>query len=297
MKTIIVSTLVQDKITLANGEFAGDYPGGAGLYAFCGAALFEEESLLLCGVGKDYKKLFGEWFQKNKFSEEGLLVKDEHTAISEVRYLQDGERNETPVLGSQHYKSLEATPSDLENICADANAVYIFKDFGEDGFWEDILRLREKHKFSLLWELNADITTKEHCEKVKQIAQHVDVLSLNQKEALQMLDCTCVNEGARKLQEFGVPAVYLRCGKKGALYITKDTIHESPSVQVEDVVDVTGAGNASSAAVLCGYARGYEPSVCAKMGSVAAAFCIAQYGPPLDFEKSRLQAQKIMKKG
>ncbi len=294
MKTVIVSTLVTDEITLPSGQYAGAFPGGAGLYALCGAALFEEDSLLLTGVGEDCGPLLGGWFTQSGLSQEGLLRRDAHTAVSRVQYQAGGERVETPAFGLSHYQKLEARCEDLENQCREAQAVYIFKDFGEGNYWERVLRLRETAGFSLLWELNADITTKEHCPQIKEIAQRLDILSLNRSEAFRMLDSQNLADCARRLQAWGLPAVYLRCGKQGALYITGQEILEIPALTYRQVVDVTGGGNSSSAAVLCGYARGLPPAVCGRMGSVAAALCIAQYGPPAIGPESRAAAQAML---
>ena len=47
--------------------------------------------------------------------------------------------------------------------------------------------------------------------------------------------------------------------------------------------DVTGAGNASSAAVLVAHCEGVAPALAAAMGAVCAACIIAQFGPPAQF--------------
>ena len=44
--------------------------------------------------------------------------------------------------------------------------------------------------------------------------------------------------------------------------------------------DPTGAGNSSTAAVLCGWCQGKAPAECGAMGAVSAARCIEQFGPP-----------------
>ncbi len=47
MRNIVVSTLVCDRITLPDGRFAGEYPGGAGLYALCGMGIWSGDVLLV----------------------------------------------------------------------------------------------------------------------------------------------------------------------------------------------------------------------------------------------------------
>ena len=60
-----------------------------------------------------------------------------------------------------------------------------------------------------------------------------------------------------------------------------------PPVSGVNVIDATGACNASSAAVLYGVCEGFAPFECGIMGSISAAFCIGQFGPPRLDDRAR----------
>lgn len=237
----------------------------------------------------------GDWFGKYGISTAGLMVRDEHTAVSRVVYSADGERVETPPYGLSHYRKMEAVPEDLAAVCGGAKGVYIFKDFGPDGYWDAVLALKKQHGFALMWELNADIAQKDCADRIHGIAGQIDILTLNRTEAANLLGTQTPQQSAAALQSWGVPAVYLRCGSEGALYITPRQIWQIPPVPNANVVDPTGGGNSSSAAVLYAYCEGMRPLECGIVGSISAAACIAQYGPPALDAAARQRALELKK--
>ncbi len=104
MKYIIASTAVTDEIRFADGKTVERVAGGAGIYALCGMRLWTEEVLLVTGVGADYRDIYGRWYEDNGISLEGLIVKDQRTPHNIITYFADGEREETPLYGPEHYK-------------------------------------------------------------------------------------------------------------------------------------------------------------------------------------------------
>jgi sugar/nucleoside kinase (ribokinase family) len=104
-----------------------------------------------------------------------------------------------------------------------------------------------------------------------------------------LLNSASLAECAQRLLEWGLPVVYLRAGAQGALVLAGGRWLEIPSVSGVEAVDPTGAGNSSSAGVLCGYCQGVSPWEYGVMGSISAAMCVAGYGMPerIDDEKKR----------
>ena len=102
MEYAIVSTAVADHIRLSSGEDIGFRLGGAGIYAWSGVRLWSDSCRLITGVGADFSTLFGGWLRESGADTSGLIVKDARTAISNIRYFEDGERVETPEYGLMH---------------------------------------------------------------------------------------------------------------------------------------------------------------------------------------------------
>ena len=104
MDYIIASTVVTDEIRFADKKTVVKKAGGAGIYALCGIRLWCSSVMPVTGVGRDYGELFGDWYQKNHISMEGLIEKDEKTPYNIIQYFEDGERSETALYGADHYR-------------------------------------------------------------------------------------------------------------------------------------------------------------------------------------------------
>lgn len=296
-KYVIVSTIVTDNVTQPDGTFSGCYLGGAGTYALAGIRLWTPNAMIVAGIGEDFSDSYYTWFRRNSCSQKGMLVKDAHTAVSDVVYQKDGERQETPEYGKEHYWKMEASAKELSPFLENAKGVYIFKDL-QKKFWEQVIEDHKKYRFSLMWELNAEIAVPERLEDVRKLAKHCELISMNEAEAQQLFGCTDMEEVVKQLLSWKIPVIYLRVGKKGAYILAEGKTFYIPSVKNVKVADATGAGNSSTAAVLYGYCEGASPLQCGIMGSISAARCIEQYGPPdlseEKMKKARCTLEDIM---
>ena len=131
-----------------------------------------------------------------------------------------------------------------------------------------------------MWEIAADATYFENKEWCKEIASTVDILSINLTESQNLLGLKDVESIISEFKTWDVDLTFFRLGSKGSIMITKKETVEVPSEKNVKVVDNTGGGNSSSGAVLCGYCEGRTLYECGKMGSMAAAKCLEQYGVP-----------------
>jgi adenosine kinase len=68
-------------------------------------------------------------------------------------------------------------------------------------------------------------------------------------------------------------------GKDGATVYTRDTQVHVPIVSAERILDPTGVGDAFRGGFLTGFAHGMDFETCARMGTMAATYCIEQRGP------------------
>lgn len=301
MDYIIASTSVTDEIHFACQEQGDDsrekvkvVAGGAGIYALCGIGAWSRDVLLVTGVGRDYEELYGSWYEKNQFSMEGLLVKDEKTPYTVIQYFADGEREETPRYGAGHYQKIEVTPRELAPYFSTAKGIYIFKNSSRE-FWKEILELKKDSKVTVMWEIANDAVCPENKETVKDIAGKLEILSINAEEAKSLLGTDSLEEIIEEFQSWGLPLIFLRRGAQGALMITPNQAVAVPSETGVSVVDPTGGGNSSSAAVLYGFTQGCDPVTCGHMGSISAALCISQYGVPAVIDESvRRQAKEAL---
>lgn len=296
-KYLIVSTAVTDEIHKHGHPDVQYALGGAGVYALVGAKVWIDDLSILTGVGEDFSSLHLEWFKNNNLSTANLMVKDPHTPKTIIQYEDEDHRTETPFYGAEHYQKMNAGVSDIaEALTKDTMGIYVFKTHDEV-FWEELLQLKNQRDFKILWELNADSASFEYLSKVKKIAEQIDVLSLNRTEAQSLFGVMDTETIINNLQGWDINTVFLRAGSEGAYMITKNSTLKIKSVEQVRVVDVTGGGNSSSAAVLIGYCEGRSLEEMGLMGSISAAICIEQEGVPKIIDKHiRVKAVEILQR-
>jgi adenosine kinase len=79
----------------------------------------------------------------------------------------------------------------------------------------------------------------------------------------------------REMTQFSVVTL----GEGGSLIYQKEKQVQIPVVTPDKIADPTGVGDAFRGGFLTGYAHGWELEICARMGAVAAAYCLEQDGP------------------
>jgi len=80
------------------------------------------------------------------------------------------------------------------------------------------------------------------------------------------------------LLNLGIEKVFLKQGKNGAMVFTKDKVFKKPSLNVDKVVDNTGAGDYFNAGVLAGISLGFNEDKALELGIYAAGMSLRDYG-------------------
>jgi sugar/nucleoside kinase (ribokinase family) len=115
------------------------------------------------------------------------------------------------------------------------------------------------------------------------LIKDVDILLINEAEALQLTEQDGVASAAASLLEGGLRAVVIKRGEYGAVVFHQDFTFAVPAYPLVSVVDPTGAGDSFAGGFL-----GYLSSVgdtgndairrAAVVGSVMASFAVESYG-------------------
>ena len=275
---LVVGAALVDNILYADGSRRENIPGGAGLYALAGAALFSDNAVLITGTGRDLPQTFGPWLERNGLSTSGLRFADDHAPRNILRYIDEATRTETPVYGAAHFARIEPTAADVARQIDDARSIYIFRNT-DPSFWSDVLPMLEAHASSVLWEIALDACSPQHLPAIRNIARRVEALSINIEEAGMIFETLRVASLIDALRTLQAPTVFLRAGARGSYVITQGQTALVPTLAT-DPVDVTGGGNAFGGGTVVGMAMGVGALRAAAMGSIAARFAISQYGPP-----------------
>ena len=109
------------------------------------------------------------------------------------------------------------------------------------------------------------------------IADKVDLVFGNHDEIVSLLGVDDNDQIVAKLRSLTKTSC-VTLGENGSMIITADEVLQIPAVEVDQVVDTTGAGDLYAAGVLAGLAKGATLEQAGLMGSCAAAEIITHIG-------------------
>jgi len=122
------------------------------------------------------------------------------------------------------------------------------------------------------------------------VKKYADYLFMNEDEAEALLGA----DAEKKLLSLKpkIP-IFLKKGKRGSLVIFRKSAYHVPALPAK-AIDTTGAGDAYTAGVLYGIARGYSPRGSAKIGCMLATKVVGKVGAgiPLSHTRIRIKHKK-----
>lgn len=132
---------------------------------------------------------------------------------------------------------------------------------------DDILEIVERSDFLFL-----------SFEELKALVKGRLDIKQDSGQSIKSKKKTLAEEGAAFLVDLGADVVSVTLGKLGCYVADGEKRHFVKAYPVENVVDTTGAGDAFVAGFLYGVLSGRRLEDCGRLGNIAAAFCIREYG-------------------
>ncbi|PDQ35085.1 MAG: hypothetical protein B5766_08155 [Candidatus Lumbricidophila eiseniae] len=284
--TAILSHIVIDEIYAAGALRAVSEVGGAGAYAAIGASLAGRawDSALVSGVGSEDRIALSGWCAHRQIDSSGLFVASEHSPRTRIEYYADGERDETPVFGLEHFDAHTPLPEHIPFAPTDLRGTYLFHAH-ESEYWSKISDFRSRSTSPILWELSRDSCSPMLLGTVVERAQLVDIVSINRTEAFALLATSTVEETIHRLRDFST-TVLLRLGHEGSVIVDGTYSVAIPPVKVR-VVDPTGGGNSYSGAFIAAFAVSGNLADAGRLAAASAGLVISQQGAPLVSDTER----------
>jgi sugar/nucleoside kinase (ribokinase family) len=106
----------------------------------------------------------------------------------------------------------------------------------------------------------------------------VDILFANDLELKSLYTTSSLEAAVDAVRAEGLLTA-VTIGGDGAIVVTPDGMVTVPATPVDDVVDLTGAGDLFASGFLFGLARGMAHADAARLGTMAAAEVIGHIGP------------------
>lgn len=280
MKYIIATTVSTDEVHLADGTVFANQPGSAGFYALAGLRVYSEDVLICGGIGPEYLPRHEKWYRDNHVSTEGLVLRSDVSPTIVIQYFPDGYRIDQPNVGLHVFRALDPTPEEVFRCCGpETRGVYTFKGLDRPNL-DALIEGKKQYGYKLMWEIGEDACVPENIPVIEEYLKQIDVFSINRGEARKLYGVQTEEEAQERLRKAAPNWVYFRRGSQGGNILAGGEVYCCGSVKDVKVVDSTGGGNSSSAAVLYAFCEGYSPKMAAAMGSAAAAVIISQLGVP-----------------
>lgn len=249
-------------------EFRMALGSASAIYA-CGMATLGYDVTFISKVGMD---------QFGRFCLDAL----EHAHISTAGVLQSKESTTgvTIVLSTREDRALvtclgaiaELRYADVQQLTFSGHThLHLTSYFLQQALRPDILLLIHQAKragLTLSFDPNSD-PAEQWTSDIEEIFTKVDILFLNETEALAATRQTEVREALRVLQRHQT-CVVIKLGRNGAIGSRDGEIVHAPGYPV-DVVDTTGAGDSFAAGFVHGMLLGRDLVTCLRFGNAAGA--------------------------
>jgi sugar/nucleoside kinase (ribokinase family) len=106
----------------------------------------------------------------------------------------------------------------------------------------------------------------------------IDIIFANADEAKSLYQTDNFEHAVSQLRKDCKLAAITR-SEHGSVIVRGEERYDIDAIDIDEVVDTTGAGDLYAAGFLHGYAHGKPLDVCGKLGSLAAGLVIQQIGP------------------
>ncbi len=214
-----------------------------------------------------------------------------------VNVTPDAQRSMTTFLGAAGFVS----PDDIDAEQIKRAAITFFEGYlfeqpvARDAFTKACAIARENGKRSALTLSDASCVERQFDVLNSFIADHVDILLANDKEAAALFGSHDLDVIANKAREL-CPLTAVTLSEKGSVLIPRDgDIVTIGPVSPSKLEDTTGAGDAYAAGLLFGLARGFELDRAGALGSLAASEVISHFGArPAESLKDLAQKAELL---
>ena len=203
------------------------------------------------------------------------------TARSMIFVTPDGERSMNTYLGA----CMELGPEDVEPTKAAASKVTYFEGY----LWDpprakEAIRMTAKLAHDAGREVSMTLSDpfcvdrfrEEFLELMR--SGTVDIVFANEHELVSLYQTSSFEEALAAIRRDCKLAAVTR-SENGSVIVQGDETAVVEAIEIEELVDTTGAGDLYAAGFLHGYTNGRTLQDCGKLGSLAAGLVIQQIGP------------------
>lgn len=113
---------------------------------------------------------------------------------------------------------------------------------------------------------------------LEHVLPNIDYLFCDETEARMLTSQKALDRCASDLMEYGPQTIIIKQGEEGATVFQPKNMHHQPAIQLGEVVDSIGAGDAFDAGFIYGVLADWPVERCALFATIAAAYTVTGVG-------------------
>lgn len=252
--------------------------GGSVANALRGAAALGARTLYSSALGKDKWR---DVFRKRLLElgiEDRTVEKDGFTGSCAVLVTPDAERTMNTYLGACRMYSKDDIPmEDIKNCSIFFSTGYVWDMPNQIEAIEEAVSVARNSGALFALDVADPFVVSRSGGRFMEMAKSglIDIIFANAEES-EMMTGKKGRDAAEYLGKY-VPVAAVKAGKDGSYVFSGDSVAKI-DIYPAEAVDSTGAGDMYAGGFLFGITRGFDPVLCAKIGSVLAADNISRTG-------------------
>lgn len=266
-------------------------PGGAGGTIAAALARLGEEVLIATRVGKGPFADLALKYVREAGVDTRLVQVDSELQTSSVTLLITPDTQRTMISAGGASRNLDAAALRREDIAAcDALVVSAYSLIGgwQREYAVKALEAARKAKLTTFIDMGSGAVNALQ-DRLISLVREVDYLLMNQKELYTLTGESSISEAVVGLAEHGIERLIVKVGDMGSIVITPELTELVEALEVDGVVDSTGAGDYYTAAFAHGIMQGYDLHYAARLGNIAGALNVISVGA----QTARFDAEKL----
>ena len=236
-KLLVVGTMAYDSIETPYGK-AENILGGAAIYIGLAASNFRINIGIVSVIGEDFNSEYIELITKRKIDLTGVEeIKGGKTFFWKGRYHENLNIRDT----------IETKLNVLENFVPKVPLnwktpkILLLGNLHPEVQLSALNQMNERPELIILDSMNFWIDN--FRESLDKVINRVDVLCINDEEALELTKQKTLIGAANEIQKYGPKYVIIKKGEHGAMLFNKENIFFTPAFPVKSIKDPTGAGD------------------------------------------------------
>jgi len=274
MDVLIVGSVATDTVETPHGK-AENVLGGSATFASIASSYFAKPGIVGV-VGADFGKKYINVFKKCGVDLDGLQIDPEGKTFHWSGYY-EGDMNQAHTRAT----CLNAFESFNPIIPAAYRRVkYVMLGNIHPSLQLDVLKQVKNTRLVLCDTMNFWIESAP--KELEKVFRKVDVICINDGEAMQFCNTTSLPVAAARLLKYGAKRVIIKKGAHGVLLFGKDSFFSLPAIPLSKVKDPTGAGDSFAGGFIGAMAKSgkltemdYRAALMA--GTALASYCVEDF--------------------